>query len=71
MLYGGHREALSILPDTTVFAWLIVLRFRIGDEQGASTLALLPDQMSSEQFRALRLWLRWHANPKSPDAQTS
>jgi hypothetical protein len=60
----GHREALSVLPDSTVFGQLIVLRLRIGEKRRACHLALLPDQMTTEQFRLLRLWLRWHAKPK-------
>ena len=68
----GHREVLSVLPDSTVFSQLIVLRFRLGEKRRAYHLVLLPDQMTSEQFRALRLWLRWHADAvKTPAAQSS
>lgn len=63
-LADGNRVALTALPDSTVFTRLIVLRFRIGQEKRVSSLALLTDQMSAEQFRCLRLWLRWHAEPK-------
>ena len=55
--------AVKVLPDSTVFFRLIVLRLRIGEEQRVSSLTLLPDQMSAEQFRLVRLWLRWHAEP--------
>ena len=68
----GHREALSVLPDSTVFGKLIVLRFRVGEKRRACHLALLPDQMTTEQFRVLRLWLRWQANEaKTSAAQSS
>ena len=60
ILLGGYRETLSVLPSSTVFGRLIVLRLRIGEEQRASNLALLP----REQFRVRRLWLRWHAETK-------
>lgn len=63
-LADGNRIALTALPDSTVFTRLIVLRLRIGEEKRVSSLALLPDQMSAEQFRWLRLWLRWHTEPK-------
>lgn len=63
-LADGSRAALEVQADSTVFRLLIVLRLRIGDEKRISSLTLLPDQMSSEQFRALRLWLRWHAEAK-------
>jgi len=56
---GDVRSAASLLPDSTVFNQLIILRLRIGDARGAINLALLPGSMSAEQFRVLRLWLRW------------
>ena len=67
LLAGGDRLAAKVLDDSAVFSLLIVLRLRIGEETRVSSLVLLPDQLSTEQFRALRLWLRWHAEPKSGD----
>lgn len=63
-LADGNRVALTARPDSTVFTRLIVLRLHIGEEKQVSSLALLPDQMSAEQFRWLRLWLRWHTESK-------
>ena len=56
---GGSVEA-ALLPESTVFAWLVVLRFRVGEERKARALTLFPDQMSRDEFRMLRLWLRWN-----------
>ena len=67
LLADGDRVAATVLADSTVFSRLIVLRLRVGEEARVSSLVLLPDQLSTEQFRALRLWLRWHAEPKSGD----
>ena len=54
----------SIASGTVVFSQLIVLRVRNDEQDRLSTLVLLPDNMSSaEQFRVLRLWLRWRADP--------
>lgn len=64
LLADRTRAALAVMPDSTVFDRLIVLRLRIGEETRIRHLTLLPDQMSAEQFRALRLWLRWQAEPK-------
>lgn len=64
VLIEGAREVLTILPDSTVFGQLIVLRLRIGDAKQLNQLVLLPDQMSTDQFRVLRLWLRWHSETK-------
>ena len=64
LLANGTRAVLTIQLDSTVFDQLIVLRLQIGEEKRIRHLTLLPDQMSAEQFRVLRLWLRWHAEPK-------
>ena len=65
LLADGDRAAATVLADSTVFSRLIVLRLRVGEEARVSSLVLLPDQMPAEQFRVLRLWLRWHAEPRS------
>ena len=64
VLPDGTRLQATPLPDTTVFAWLVVLRLRAEDEKGTISLPLFPDHMSREEFRILRLWLRWNVvNP--------
>ena len=62
----ARSEVLNVLLETTVFVGLVVLRMRVGEERSKRTLCLLPDQMSAEQFRTLRLWLRWHSDTKPP-----
>jgi hypothetical protein len=64
LLADGRRVGTLVLQDSTVFNRLIVLRLRIGEEKRVSKLALLPDHMSADQFRVLRLWLRWHAESR-------
>ncbi len=61
-LADGNRATLTIKPDSTVFNRLIVLRLNIDEEKRVSTLVLLPDQMPDEQFRLLRICLRWRAD---------
>ena len=54
----------SVQADTAVFIQLIVLRVRDDENAGRlSSLVLLTDSMPPEQFRLLRLWLRWRVNP--------
>lgn len=67
----GERVAAALLPESTVFAWLVVLRFRIDGERKAHALTLLPDQMSRDEFRMLRLWLRWNATTGKRDEPDS
>jgi hypothetical protein len=59
LLPTGAALAVAPLPDTAVFSWLVVLRLKAEEEPGVISLALFPDSMSREEFRVLRLWLRW------------
>ena len=68
--YGTRVEAV-LLPESTVFVWLVVLRFRIEGQGKGRALTLLPDQMSRDEFRTLRLWLRWNAMAGTPDEPNS
>nr|WP_287632348.1 protein YgfX [Accumulibacter sp.] len=60
---GGDFVSVTVQPDAAVFSWLIVLRVREVGQGRLRSLALLRDSMPAEQFRLLRLWLRWLANP--------
>ena len=64
----GSRIHATVLPDSRVFVWLVTLRFQLDGEKRVRTLTLFPDQMSVEEFRSLRLWLRWNfKNEKASD----
>lgn len=62
---GEPAEAL-LLPDSAAFSRLIVLRLRTGDARSVTSLALFPDSMPADQFRVLRLWLRWRDESARP-----
>lgn len=57
----GRYLALTLLPGTTAFVGLIVLRFCLEDEKRVRSVVLLPTQIADDEFRALRIWLRWEA----------
>ena len=57
-MWSEMRQAV-VLPDSTVFRYLVVLRLRVEGETGIRNLVLLPDQMHAEQFRQLIVCLRW------------
>jgi len=57
---------VRVCPDTTVFSQLIVLRVREDESNRVLSYPLLPDSMSSEEFRRLRLWLRWQISDEVP-----
>ena len=69
LLAGEKRMPAVILPDTTVFSHLIVLHVRVGEDRRASYLSVLPDQMPPEEFRILRLWLRWRKENRQTDEE--
>lgn len=55
----GEWRSAEVLPGTTVFAGLVVLRFSPAGGGSVISLTLLPDSMEAESFRALRVCLRW------------
>ena len=62
----GRHRTLTVLPDSTVFPKLIVLRLRDDEEDETIDLSLLPDQMTVDQFRVLSVWLRWQLSTRTP-----
>ena len=57
----GSSATVAVQPHTTAFPWLVVLLVKIDGRACATTL--LPDSLGGEDFRQLRLWLRWLARP--------
>ena len=55
----GITGVASVLAQSTVSAWLTVLLLSLSGRREA--LCILPDMLSPEDFRVLRLWLRWRA----------
>ncbi len=59
---GSASDAL-VQPHTLVLSFLVVLLYR--QEGRLRSLTLLADSLAVEDFRQLRLWLRWRsATPK-------
>ena len=71
-LLSADREPrpVAILPDSVVFGILVVLRVRDGGGF-REDFTLLPDSMSVEDLRVLRLWLRWRAGSNDPAADAA
>jgi len=67
-LYGDGRIEVAdaaadfvlatCLPAATVHPWLCVLRLKIGEKK-LSTVVLTVDSLDREDFRRLRVFLRW------------
>jgi toxin CptA len=63
----GEWRDVEVLGESLVSPALIVLRYRTPARQVRS-LTLLPDSMSSENSRRLRVLLRWAAHTRSDTA---
>lgn len=53
----GSAAEVALHPHTFVSSFLVVVLYRRNDRLQA--LTLLGDSLSAEDFRQLRLWLRW------------
>lgn len=58
---GDDWQAVELLPDSLVLAWLAVLRYRRAGGRGTHALVILPDGLAADDFRRLRVWLKWRA----------
>lgn len=56
---SGLGGEAAVLAQSTVMSWLTVLLLRRDGRREA--LAILADALGPDDFRALRLWLRWRA----------
>lgn len=60
----GRAHSVSVEPQTVVWSFLVLLLYR--QENRLRSLALLGDSLAVEDFRQLRLWLRWRAVAATP-----
>ena len=57
---GGWREC-EVLGSTYVVSFLVILNVRESVSRKARRIVILPDSIDPENFRQLRVWLRWKA----------
>ncbi|MDE2584684.1 MAG: hypothetical protein KGN39_04740 [Betaproteobacteria bacterium] len=56
-----------VLSSTTVWPWIVVLRYRPESGGRIGAIVILADSMeNAEAFRQLRVWLRWRAEEGPP-----
>jgi len=60
---GGKRLECILLPTSYVSAFLTVLNLNANGERLARHVVILPDAINSEDFRKLRVLLRWKYKP--------
>lgn len=56
---SGESIACSILGSTFVAPYLTVLNLKPAENFFTRSVVILPDSMDAEEFRQLRVWLRW------------
>jgi hypothetical protein len=57
---GGVREA-RLSRSSFLSPWLAILVLTTGRLRPATSVVLLPDSLPPDDFRRLRVWLRWRA----------
>jgi toxin CptA len=55
----GEWSECEVLGSTYVTPWLTVLNLRESEDRASRRIVILPDSVDAEDFRKLRLWLRW------------
>ena len=64
---NAEFRAMDVLPGASVHPWLTVIRFQ--DEFGKHrTVLATRDTMNPEDFRRLRMFLRWRAKFSGPES---
>ena len=56
----GEWSEYAVLGDTYVTAYLTVMNLRQTDSHEVKRIAILPDSVDADDFRKLRVWLRWN-----------
>ncbi len=60
----GTASEVALHPHTLVLSFMVVLLYRQAGRLRAMTL--LGDSLADEDFRQLRLWLRWRSTAANP-----
>lgn len=60
---GGWIEC-KVLGSTYVTAFLSILNLEAQGSGGTRRAVILPDSIDAEDFRKLRVWLRWKRDPQ-------
>lgn len=58
---NGRWHAAKLRQSSFVSPWLTVLNLNPENARWARNVVIMPDSMQNEEFRRLRVWLRWKA----------
>ena len=56
---GGAQLEARLLGSSFVMPYLTVLNFKPAGSRIARHMTILPDSLGADEFRRLRVWLRW------------
>lgn len=59
---SGEEAQATILPDSVVWPWMLLLRIAPGGRGRPSVILLARDSLAEEDWRRLSIWLRWQAS---------
>lgn len=62
---GGWSE-YEVLGSTYAMPYLTVLNLRQRDSRALNRITLFPDSLHADDFRKLRVWLRWKGDDGAP-----
>ncbi len=66
---SGDWLECSVLGDTCVAAFLAIVLLREVASGARRTVVVCTDSLSADEFRRLRVWLRWKQQPLLPGQQ--
>ena len=61
----GEWIESEVLGSTYVTSFLTILNLKVIDSGRTTRAVILPDSLNAEDFRKLRVWLRWKRDPQS------
>jgi toxin CptA len=64
----GRWREVAVLGSSFVSPLLTILNLRVAGARGHRSLVVTPDALGADEFRRLRVWLRWRGAPA--DAQS-
>jgi toxin CptA len=64
----GRWQQVEVLPQKIVLPALTVVRYRPPHRSRTQSLVITSDSLAADDFRRLRVWLRWR-HGKSPKSQ--
>ena len=60
----GEWVECEVLGSTYVTSFLTILNLKVIDSGSNKRAVVLPDSLDAEDFRKLRVWLRWKHDPQ-------